>query len=59
MWALFVDVSSSRSVGMGGVSGISYAELKAFSELYEMPLDPFEVSAIKALDRAYLARVAS
>lgn len=55
----FQVLTSSRSVGMGGVGAIPLSEIAAYFELFEVH-DPDEryayVTMIKALDSAYLER---
>lgn len=52
---MFFELNSSRqSSGMGGVLPISYMELKAYSDLTDVALEPFDVDAIRLMDRAYL-----
>jgi hypothetical protein len=53
LWGIFIDLNASRASGMGP-SPISYVEIEAWSRLRREPVRPFEVTMLRALDRAYL-----
>jgi hypothetical protein len=54
IWSAFVSLSSARSQGFSGPLPISYTEMKAWMELTQTYLQPFEVDAVKKLDSTYL-----
>lgn len=56
-WRVFWDLSETRAVGMGGVSGISYTELAAYATMTGQPLTPLDVALVREADRAFLASV--
>jgi hypothetical protein len=43
---------------MSGPGALSYAEIDAWARLTDTHIEPWEVEAIKAMDRAFLAAVA-
>jgi hypothetical protein len=51
----FNALSATRSYGpTGGPMAITYVELKAFVELMDYGLEPWEVEAVQVMDRAYV-----
>ena len=58
LWSAFVFLSSGRSSGFSGPEGLSFSEIKAWSELTATPVSPADVDVIKKLDTLYL-RVAN
>lgn len=50
----FNRVNRSRAQGMNGPLPTSFTELKAFCELMDISLDPWEVETLQAMDAAYL-----
>lgn len=53
IWEWFIDLDETRQVGMG-VNPICFTEIQAWSQLNRIDLKPFEVEAIRAIDREYL-----
>jgi hypothetical protein len=53
VWSIFLELNATRASGMGP-SPISYGEIEAWSRLRREPVRPFEVTMLRALDRAYL-----
>ncbi len=51
LWQWFVELHNTRGEGMSGVAPITYSEMKAWSELTGNEPTPWEVRAIKAVDR--------
>lgn len=49
IWEDFLQLNSTRPSGFG-VSPISYSEIKAYSELYGIDFEPWEVTLIKLFD---------
>ncbi len=58
IWIAFCHLNSARQAGFSGPNPITYTELKAWKELTETPLEPWEIEALKKLDQVYL-RVAN
>lgn len=56
VWRWFLDLNSHRKITVNGPSAISYSEILAWQELNFEKLKRWEVTAIKALDRAFLNR---
>jgi len=54
VWAYFLELSSTRPIGYSGPLPITYQEIAAWKELTDTPLSPWEVEAIKRLDRIYV-----
>jgi len=58
LWQWFQEVSGGRNyTGMGSPLPISFTELKAWSELTMTKPTAWEISALKAIDHAYLSEV--
>lgn len=57
LWQIFWDISSGRGSNGWGPNPLSFSEIKAWSELQDIPLVPWEVTAIKAMDGAYLRKM--
>jgi len=56
VWGWFCDLAATRGGGgMGGLSAITYAEIDAYCRLCDVTMDPHEVRAIVAVDRAFLS----
>ena len=53
IWNTFVQLAAARGGSGFGPQPISYTEIEAFSRVMDMPLAPWEVAAIRALDDAY------
>jgi len=58
VWSAFIALNSSRESGFSGPTAISYVQIKAWKELTETSILPWEIEAIKRLDSEYL-RVAN
>lgn len=54
LYQTFWQVNTGRGEGQHGFLPISYVELKAFSELMDEALTPWEVGTLKAMDMAFL-----
>lgn len=54
VWSAFIALSNSRGSGFSGPSPITYEQIKAWKELTETPVVPWEVDAIKRLDTVYM-----
>ena len=54
LWSAFLSLSSGRSSGFNGPQGLSFSEIKAWSELTATPVTPADVDVIKKLDTVYL-----
>jgi hypothetical protein len=50
----FALINRARGSGFNGPLAISFTELKAFSELLDITLEPWEVRALLRLDAAYI-----
>jgi hypothetical protein len=57
VWQAFWEVNTSRHGTELGPSAITYTEIKAWSDLMEEKLEPWEVSAFRRMDTAYLQEV--
>lgn len=53
LWNSFIDLHSTRGGGFGPAA-ITFVEIEAWSRLTASPLEPWEVSIIRAIDDAYL-----
>lgn len=53
VWEDFLILSSSRPAGFG-ISPISFSEIKAYSDLNGIDLEPWEVQVIKLFDNKAL-----
>lgn len=51
---VFFELNGARQTGMNGPLPISYVEIKAYVDLKEEILEPWEVDFIKHLDRVFL-----
>jgi len=54
LWSAYLHLHNARSAGFNGPSPISYLEIKAWMEVTENTLKPWEVEALKRLDAAYM-----
>lgn len=54
IWSAFLDMNSGRQQGFSGPQGLPFTEIKAWCELTNTDLSPFEVDALKRLDQTYL-----
>ena len=55
LWSDFMDLHSSRSVGMGGAGPISYSDLDAWQRVTGNRLERWQIKAIRRADNAYFA----
>lgn len=53
LWSAFSQLHRTRQAGMS-LCPITHAEIDAWSRLYRVRLDPWEVDALRALDDAFL-----
>lgn len=51
---VFSRLSSARGAGMNGPLPISHAEIKAYCELMDEHLTPWEIETLRAMDVAFL-----
>jgi len=51
---MFSELSSTRQNGMNGPGPITYLEMKAYSDLADCDIEPWEVEVIKLLDSAFM-----
>lgn len=58
VWSWFWALNDSRPDGLSGPGTLTYTEIAAWAALTGHIPRPWEVDAIKAMDRAYLASVA-
>ena len=54
IWSAFIILSNSRTAGFSGPNPITYEQIKAWKELTETIIAPWEIEAIKRLDRVYM-----
>lgn len=54
VWSVFIVLSNSRTTGFSGPNPITYEQIKAWKELTETPIDPWEIQAVIRLDRVYM-----
>ena len=54
VWTWFLELHQARSFHQFGSNPIGYAELQAWAGLTGRRLQPWEVAALRALDRAWL-----
>lgn len=55
VWNTFVRLHAARTGSGFGANPITYVEIDAYCRLSRLPLDPWEIEVIRALDDAYLA----
>lgn len=55
LWRWFLALSETRSVGFGP-SPISHAEIEAYARLNRLPLQPWHVEVLRAMDVALMER---
>lgn len=58
VWQWFLALHRGRASGFGP-SGLSHAEIEAWSRLYGLRPSPFELDCLVALDGAFLRHAAS
>lgn len=54
LWSDFLELHSTRGVGMSGPLRISYSDIDAYQRVRSVSLSPWEVGSIVAADRAYM-----
>jgi hypothetical protein len=54
VWSAFLSLNEGRGAGFSGPLPISYQEIKSWMELTGNILTPFEIDAVKRLDRVYI-----
>lgn len=54
LWPIFAELHTTRANNGFGVCPIAYAEIDAWCRLNDRHLSPFEVSAIKRIDAAFM-----
>lgn len=54
IWSAFIDLNSARTAGFSGPNPLTYTEIKAWKELTDTPLSPWDIQVIKRLDQAYI-----
>ena len=57
VWYAFITLSNTRSAGFSGPNPITYEQIKAWKELTETPISPWEVTVIKRVDTVYMGTV--
>tara|TARA_R110000787_G_scaffold222073_1_gene330770 strand:+ start:256 stop:450 length:195 start_codon:yes stop_codon:yes gene_type:complete len=58
VWSAFISLSSTRGSGFNGPASITFEQIKAWKELTDTSIEPWEIEAIKRIDLEYL-RVAN
>lgn len=51
---VFNELSSARGYGLNGPLAITHQEIKAYCDLMDLDLTPWDVSVIRAMDTAYI-----
>lgn len=54
IWSTFLELHDGRTYGMNGPNPISYDIIKAWCDITNIELSPWEVSTIKALDNLWI-----
>jgi hypothetical protein len=54
VWSAFITLSNTRTAGFSGPNPITYEQIKAWKELTETTIFPWEVTAIKRVDTVYM-----
>jgi len=54
VWSAFCVLSNNRTAGFSGPNPITYEQIKAWKELTETPIAPWEVEATKEVDAVYM-----
>lgn len=55
VWAYYAELHRSRDENGWGAQGLKMREIEAWSRLRRVSLDPWELDAILAIDRAFRA----
>ena len=50
VWSAFIALSSSRGSGFSGPAPITFEQIKAWKDLTETSIEPWEIEAIKRVD---------
>lgn len=58
LWGDFIDLHSSRGVGMAGPARITFTDISAWQDVTGTHLEAWEIAAIRAADSAYLTYAA-
>jgi hypothetical protein len=59
VWAYYVELHQSRDENGWGAQGLKMREIEAWARLRRVSLDPWELDAILAVDRAFRAAAAA
>jgi len=54
IWSAFIDLNSARTAGFSGPNPITYTEIKAWKELTDTPLKPWDIQVLKRLDQVFI-----
>jgi hypothetical protein len=54
VWQIFLELNATRSSGMA-VNPISYTEIDSWQRVTGVPLDAWEVMALRALDAEFIS----
>ena len=57
LWSWFLELHAGRGSSGYGLSAISYGEMDAWSRLRQIPLESWEVQALRTLDALYLQSI--
>lgn len=57
LMVVFHELRNATAKGMDGVNPISYSEIKAFIELLDADLEPWEIDAIRMMDTTFIQAV--
>jgi hypothetical protein len=57
LWECFWDINDGRQSGMSGPTALSWHEIRSWSDLSGIEIDPWELKAIRAMDKAFLSAV--
>ena len=50
LWRAFLDLDTSRSYHANGPNPIPFAEIRAYCDLMNLPLEPHHVAVLRAMD---------
>jgi len=54
IWSAFCSLNSARTAGFSGPNPITYTEIKAWKELTDTPLGPWDIQVLKRLDQVFI-----
>jgi hypothetical protein len=57
VWKFFIDLNNARGSNGFGMNALSYTETKAYFDLHEILPLPYELDAIRILDRLLLEQM--